>query len=300
MDENMNELFEEPEQVTEVPAKPKQKIAWKKVTYYGLLGLFAAVFIVSAAYLLKWFIDTRVNADLYDDLASQVGTQPPQETTQPTEGDSSDPTEESTEPTETKPPVNEDGILLKYENLYYQNTDMVGWIYVADTKINYPVVQSSVDRKDYYLIKNFSKRWNPGGSIYVREVCDVFAPSDNLTIYGHHMKDMSMFAGLDYFWDKAFWETHQTFTFDTIYEEHTYQVFAVFRTSANVGEGFAYHLFVDAANEADFDNFVTTVKQLSHYDTGITAEYGDKLLCLSTCEYTLNNGRLVVVAKRIS
>ena len=103
MDENMNELFEEPEQVTEVPAKPKKKIAWKKVTYYGLLGLFAAVFIVSAAYLLKWFIDTRVNADLYDDLASQVGTQPPQETTQPTEDGSSDPTEESTEPTESKP-----------------------------------------------------------------------------------------------------------------------------------------------------------------------------------------------------
>lgn len=300
MNEN-NELHDIPQNEAAASAQPPQKKSTlRKVVYYSLLVLFAAVFLFSAGYLAKYIIESKQNADLYEDLANQINTFPSTQATESTADSSGDATEESTEPTEYSPPVNEDGILLKYADIYAQNTDMVGWICVPDTKINYPVVQSSVDRKDYYLNKNFSKRWNPGGAIYVREVCDVFKPSDNLTIYGHHMKDMSMFAGLDYYWGQDFWETHQTFTFDTIYEEHTYQVFAVFRTSANIGEGFAYHLFVDAANEQDFNNFVATVKSLAYYETGVTAEYGDKLLCLSTCEYSLNNGRLVVVAKRIS
>lgn len=74
----------------------------------------------------------------------------------------------------------------------------------------------------------------------------------------------------------------------------------MFKTSANVGEGFSYHKFEDAANEQEFNDFVSTCKKLAFYDTGVTPKYGDKLLCLSTCEYTLDNGRLVVAAVRIS
>ena len=86
----------------------------------------------------------------------------------------------------------------------------------------------------------------------------------------------------------------------TIYERHTYEIIAVFKTSANLGEGFAYHVFDDAYDEADFNEYVDTVHSLQFFNTGVTAEYGDKLITLSTCEYTLNNGRLAVVAKRIS
>lgn len=179
------------------------------------------------------------------------------------------------------------------------NTDLVGWIQIPDTNINYPVMQSTVV-KNYYLYVNFKNEYSNHGSIYVREECDVTKPSDNVTIYGHHTSVGTMFGNLDKFVDKNFWEEHKTFTFDTLTEYHTYEIIAVFRTSANIGEGFAYHHFVDAANEAEFDEFVATCKSLAYYDTGLTAEYGDKLICLSTCEYTLNNGRLVVLAKRIS
>ena len=78
------------------------------------------------------------------------------------------------------------------------------------------------------------------------------------------------------------------------------QLMEVTPTSANVGEGFSYHKFEDAANEQEFNDFVSTCKKLAFYDTGVTPKYGDKLLCLSTCEYTLDNGRLVVAAVRIS
>ena len=170
---------------------------------------------------------------------------------------------------------------------------------VPDTKINYPVMQTP-KMKDYYLYRNFDKMGSDWGAIYAREVCDINAPSDNITLYGHHMMDGSMFAQLDFFKKKDFWETHQTFSFDTLYEHHTYQIIAVFKTSGTTGKGFPYHRFVNAKTEAEFNEFITTIKGMAFYETGLTAEYGDKLLCLSTCEYTQDNGRFVVVAKRIS
>jgi sortase B len=190
-------------------------------------------------------------------------------------------------------------MLPEYQLIYEMNTDMVGWITIPDTKINYPVMQTP-DNKDYYLNRNFNKLWSDWGSIYALEACDINSPSDNVTLYGHHMKDGSMFAELDKFKQEYFWKTHQTFTFDTLYEHHTYQIWAVFKTSADLDEGFAYHQFTNADSEEEFDQYVATIKSMQFYETGITPQYGDKLLCLSTCEYTLNDGRFVVMAMRIS
>ena len=86
---------------------------------------------------------------------------------------------------------------------------------------------------------------------------------------------------------------------DTLYEYHVYEIFAVFKTSANLNAGFRYHMMVDAENEEDFNAFINECKRLSFYETGITPTYGDKTICLSTCEYTLDNGRLVVCARRV-
>ena len=265
-----------------------------------LLGFFATVFIVSAivglSYLLRSCEQQRDYQNLADIVASIQAAQPSQTpTTKPPVPTYPDglPINPPTEPTVQQ-------ILPEYKDLFDMNNDLVGWIKVPDTKINYPVVQSPPEEKNFYIDHDFYRRARGCGAIYVRESCDVFEPSDNVTMYGHHMKDMSMFAGLDYYVEKSFWESHQTFTFDTIFEHHTYQVMAIFRTSANLGEGFSFHQFENAASEKEFNAFVNTVKGLALYDTGVTAEYGDKLVCLSTCEYSMSNGRLVVVAKRIS
>ena len=116
----------------------------------------------------------------------------------------------------------------------------------------------------------------------------------------HHMNDGSMFHNLNDYQFREFYEEHPIIQFDTLTERHTYQVFAVFKTSASVGVGFPYHKFENAANRQEFDNFVATCKRLAFFDTGITPQYGDKLITLSTCEYTLENGRFVVVAYRVS
>lgn len=264
----------------------------KNVVYYSLMAVFAGVFIYCAVYITNYVVDSVERNNAYDDMAAIVDKYKDQISDDPN----------ATIPTGTIVQggnVDVSNILPEYRELYAQNNDMVGWICVPDTKINYPVMQRK-DKKDYYLYKGFDQKWNSGGSIYVREACDVFTPSDNVVIYGHSMKDLSMFQNLKKYERKSFWENHQTFTFDTLYERHTYQVIAVFKTSANPGQGFAYHLFNTAQSEEEFNAFMKTVHSLQFYKTGLTAEYGDMLLTLSTCEYTLDNGRFVVVAKRIS
>lgn len=144
--------------------------------------------------------------------------------------------------------------------LWKRNPDLVGWIEVPGTNINYPVVQSRTE--NYYLYNNFDEEVDYHGTIYVREVCDVFKPSDNLTIYGHHLIDGTMFHELDEFKKESFWREHKTFTFDTVSEHHTYEIVSVFLTTATLGEGFTYHEFVDAADAAEFDAYVAKCKEI--------------------------------------
>ena len=191
--------------------------------------------------------------------------------------------------------------LSDYQALYLRNNDMVGWIKIEDTKINYPVMQSK-DNPNFYLKHGFDKSYTDYGCPYVQENCDVDIPSDNLIIYGHNMKDSSMFSGLMKYTDKSFWESHKTIRFDTLTEKCNYEVIAVFKTVVYTDspESFKYYQFINADTRDEFNAYITKCKELTLYDTGVTAEYGDKLITLSTCEYSRNNGRMVVVAKKIA
>lgn len=284
--------------------KKKSNIRIPRVLYNCLLGFFVIVFLVSLILIARYGIESFRNSQGYGDLAglkeslqnaattttAEPTTQPPATVPNSTEG--------TTVPSTTAEPT-EPQMLAEYVPFYEMNNDMVGWITVPGTKVDYPVMQTP-NNKDYYLKRDFYHNWSDWGAIYAREACDINKPSDNVVLYGHHMADGSMFAQLETKYKyQSFWEEHQYLTFDTLYEKHTYQIIACFRTSANVGQGFAYHQFNDAANEEEFNAFIAEVKRLALYDTGLTAEYGDKLLTLSTCEYTLSNGRFVVVAKRV-
>lgn len=267
----------------------------KKILFTITVVLLVIAFAVSAFLVGNYIVQSKAEKDRAQQLANMI-TQG--QTTQATEkkpettAAPKETTEGPTEPTELT-------IKEEYKEIYETNNDMVGWIQIEGTKINYPVVQTP-DNPNYYLKRNFDKKSSEWGAIYAWEEADINKPSDNITIFGHHMADGSMFAALNAYINKSAWENNPMIFFNTLYEDHTYKIFAVFKTSANVGEGFSYHKFVDAANKEEFDEFVKTCKDLSFYDTGITPVYGDKLICLSTCEYTLDNGRLVVAAVRIA
>lgn len=184
----------------------------------------------------------------------------------------------------------------KYTELNAQNSDFMGWLRIDDTGIDYPVMQSK-DDPDFYLKHNFSKEYSHFGIPYMQENCGL--SSDNIIIYGHNIKSKSMFNELTDYKDKAFYTAHKYITFDTLNEHRTYAVIAAFKTVAYSDRGVQYYDFVNANTEEEFNAYVEKCKALSFYDTGITAEYGDKLLTLSTCEYSQENGRLAVVSKLI-
>ena len=266
----------------------------KKYLFIAVILVLVAAFGISAFMVGNYLVDGKKQAERYDELSQIANGQ----TTQAAETTAA--TETTGETRETKPNLfGTDGMLAGYQEIYEMNNHTVGWIKMEGTQMDYPVMQTP-DDPNYYLYRNFDKNDSARGSIYAREVCDINEPSDNITLYGHNMADGSMFASLNAYTSKYAWDTNPLIGFDTLYEYHTYKIYAVFKTSANIGEGFSYHKFVDAANEQEFNDFVKKCKELSFYDTGITPVYGDKLIALSTCEYTLNNGRLVVCAVRVT
>lgn len=190
-------------------------------------------------------------------------------------------------------------VLDEYKNLLNTNKRLIGWVKIDDTNIDYPVMQTSDN--EYYLEHNLNQEYDKNGSIFMDKDCDVLKPSTNYIIYGHHMKNGSMFGNLDLYEDEDYCRQHPYIQFDTIYEKGVYEVMYVFRSRVYSEEEivFKYYQFIDANSEQEFNSYMNEMASMSLYDTGVTAEYGDQLLTLSTCDYQEKNGRFVVVAKKI-
>lgn len=239
------------------------------------IGLFGIAALTSIAFLLMYAAQSKQQAHLYSDLAAVRKQDTQQET-------ASEPEKQAS-----------------YQNLYWENTDMVGWIQIEGTNIDYPVMQTPAD-PTYYLKHDFEKNYTDYGCPFMQANCDALAPSDNLIIYGHNMKDGSMFADLAKYRSKDFWQTHKTVWFDTELGSSAYEIFAVIHTTvqADDADAFPFYWFVDAASPEEFADYVSACKAQALYDTGISAEYGDKLLTLSTCDNITDDGRLLVIANK--
>ena len=194
--------------------------------------------------------------------------------------------------------MQKESIMDKFIELYAENSDLIGWISIPDTVIDYPVMQCADN--EFYLYHDFYKREDRYGCLYVKDMADVNTPGTNFVIYGHNMKDGTMFGALDKYEDKSFYEKHQRIVFDTLYEERTYEIMSVFLSNANgdAETGFKYYQFYQADTEEEFAYFYDNIMSMSLYDTGVTAEFGDTFLTMSTCAYHEEDGRIVVVAKR--
>ncbi|MCH5352861.1 MAG: class B sortase [Acutalibacter sp.] len=250
-------------------------------------AFFAALFLFSGFMLYREYADSKQSADAFESLAGLVLEESPiqSDDTADSPGDTTEETEPQITPAE------------KYGLLYEQNSDFVGWITIDGTNINYPVMQTP-DNPNFYLKHNFEKEYSNHGVPYVQENCTLGA-SDNVIIYGHHMIDGSMFADLCKYESEDFYREHKTIRFDTLSEYGEYEIVTVFKTVAYSPEGFQYNRFVNAEDKAAFDEFLAGCNALRLYDTGVSTEYGEKLICLSTCEYSHTNGRLVVLAKKV-
>ena len=183
----------------------------------------------------------------------------------------------------------------QYGTLFDRNGDMAGWIAIDGTTVDYPVMYTPAD-PDFYLKHDFGKQYSGYGVPYVSGYCTIDPPGDNIIIFSHNMRNGRMFGALEDYKEEAFYRNHPVIRFDTRAGFGLYEIIAVFKADPYE---FAYHQFINATDQADFGAFIHRCKELSFFDTGMTAVYGDRLLTLSTCEYSAQGSRMAVVAKRM-
>lgn len=181
----------------------------------------------------------------------------------------------------------------QFKDLLKQNEETIGWITIEDTKIDYPVMQT--DNNQDYLRKGFNGEYSIVGSLFLDYRNDVKNDDErNFIIYGHRVKDGSMFEHLTKYLDEDFYKSHRTFTFDTLYDEYEAEVFAVYNTMIDFN-----YIQTDFTNEKEYEQLLSEIKKRSIYDVDVNINASDQILTLSTCEYTLHpdDSRLVVHAK---
>ncbi len=191
-------------------------------------------------------------------------------------------------------------VLKKYKDLYKQNKDLAGWLSIGGTVINYPVMQTGKKNPDFYLHNDFDKKESDHGTLFVDARNDIVNRDTNLIIYGHNMRDGTMFGGLKSFMDKDYFEKHQELVFDTIYEKAKYRIAAVCLSKVNYQDDdtFRYYNFLNAESKEEFQAFLANIQQLTVFDQNIDISYGDELLTLSTCNSYVQDGRLFLIAKK--
>ncbi len=251
-----------------------------KITLIQVLLIFTVV--ICGFLWVTDYLEHRGSKSDFEEIKSSVTTPAPD-------------TAASAEP--TVPPREENGMLSKYAPLYQRNNDTVGWVRIEGTKVDYPVMQSKSSNA-YYLHRDFDRNNSASGIPFMDYQCDSKVLCDNTIIYGHNMKNGTMFHDLLSYADKAFYDAHKIIEFDTLYDVGKYEIFAVSRMSERQYNEFKYYEFITAQDKAAYDNFVAGCKKRSLYDTGVAPAYPEKLLTLSTCSYNTNNERFVVFARK--
>ncbi|MCR5431186.1 MAG: class B sortase [Lachnospiraceae bacterium] len=197
-------------------------------------------------------------------------------------------------------PALQKSVSLKYKELYEINNDLAGWISIEDTRVNLPVMQTVFD-EEFYLHRNFDKEEDRAGLPFIDYRCDTNDRSTNFIIYGHNMKNGDMFHDLLKYEDREFFDDHRYIRFDTIYEEAIYEIVAVFRSKVMymTDDSFKFYNFIEADEEDDLTDYLEKIKSMSLYEINPSEGLTDELITLSTCEYSEEDGRFVVVARRV-
>lgn len=228
---------------------------------------------------------------------------------QPIEEPSTEPsitTEPEPSTTESLPPdetVKEWIMMEHMAELYAQNPEIVGWVKIEDTKIDYPVMHTP-ENEDKYSRKNFEQKTDTAGLPMLDKDCvlDRENETKNLIIYAHNMGNGTAFGQLKKYAKKDFWEEHPYISFSSLYEERTYEVVAAFydRIYYNYEQVFKFYFFVDPQSAEEYEEANAEYHRKAEYDTGIDLKDGDRLITLVTCAYHTEDGRFVVVAREVT
>ena len=265
--------------------------------YKAIVLLLIVIITISSIYIFKEILKQNTENNVYKNFQDDI--------TENIIEDLKDNTEENNLSNfvekENKKEINQ---MVSLENLHKKNSDLVGWIKIDGTNINYPVMQSNLENGNYYLHRNFYKKYSTLGTPFIQSNCDI-NNSSNLIIYGHHIKSGLVFADLVKYKNYNFYKNHRYIKFYTLSEdkketiENTYEIVIAFKTVVYSDKGFKYYNYTNFSDVRELNDFIGNCRKLEFYNTGIDINYGDKLITLSTCEYSQKNGRIVVVSKKI-
>lgn len=246
---------------------------------YVLLVLCTAVISISGTYLMNYFMKSEENKQKYEDI-SEIGF-PETEADHEEENDQQD--------------VKQSEDDFDYQSLIAMNSDCVGWIQIPGTDINYPVVQAADN--EFYLTHNFNRETAACGAIFMDYRNDVDAKAEHLILYGHQMKDNSMFKQLNGYKEEIFYKEHPNIKLYIHEQKYEYEITAVYVTDVANGGGYYNYLHWNTRKE-QLNYLQQKMAGYQIYDTGKKVMETDELLSLSTCEYSSDNGRLIVQARR--
>lgn len=254
----------------------RKKSKHTKQTRHYIQVMFIVIFIISICAIIYYFYKANKEKQEYKEVLNNIEIEEEQITEQKTER------------------------MLQVEELKKENQDIVGWIEIEGTNINYPVLQGTDNQ--YYMKHTYKKEDSKDGSIFLDKSYDWNIPSSNLLLYGHNNKNGTMFQDLLKYKEESFYKEHPTIRFTTIDEDCQYEIISAFLSRVYYQDEqnvFRYYYFINANNEVEYNQYIEESKKASLYDTGKSATYGEQLLTLSTCSYHTEDGRFAVVAKKI-
>lgn len=284
----------------ERPKRARRREEWYCKLHFLCLCVFTVSVIICICTGIRWYGQSKVNKELQAEK-NEISIPNIQTDNETVQGE----IQAESEPMEPQ-------ILAEYQALYEQNQDIIGWLAIEDTVIDYPVMQTPEDEKKYLYV-DFYGNENKNGCLIMdtdaivgsgtaaQDYRDGTRPSTNIIIHGHTMKSGQMFGNLDLYKDEDYGKTHSIICFDSLYEYRRYELLAVFYSQVYYEQDkvFKYYKFFQADTQAEFNDWYENIKEMSLYDTGVTAEPGDEFITLSCCSYHVEDGRFVVVGKRI-
>ena len=190
--------------------------------------------------------------------------------------------------------------MLQVKQLKEQNADIVGWLEIENTNINYPVLQGTDN--SYYMTHNYKKENSKNGSIFLNADYDWNIQSNNFLIYGHNLENGMMFQELLKYEKETFYKEHPIIRFTTVETDTKYEIISVFKSRVyykSEKNVFRYYYFINSESEEEYNEFVKNAKNASIYPIDATANYGDQLITLSTCSYHVQDGRFAVIGKEL-
>ena len=248
--------------------------------------LLLAIFILSGVMIWRELSGRQKDKDNFHTLAELVA--PENSITAGTVSSMTEATEgtEGMEPTSEEPdaPVHKRNLAPLYE----QNSDCIGWVSIPDTGVDYPVMHTP-DEPQRYLRLNFYGEYSRSGVPFLDGRCSL--ESSNLILFGHNMKDGTMFSAVTGYADEDYAKEHPVIEFETADGCRTYAVFA----AVAVQDTNAWYDFIDAADRESFDRAVSAIRERAQYTTDAAPVYGKQLLTLSTCYGESSSDRLIVV-----